>query len=225
MRSPDRILSYLYLQISCNTAQIPATCGNNSVQMYIYGCINPPAMESGYNGTLLTDEDMDRASEELVGKPILMEHLGPPIGTVKAVWRRPRDDRLMMVGHTDEDGVHADFARSMLADSSWGELSLSTTVPVNMKSFETGRKTFNEISVVKRGARDGTTIELCEKQTTPGKYKSDASTHQLIECSANKMNTNADVGAAASPSDPSNSAGSPEGELLRRYFFYSRFLC
>lgn len=153
--------------------------------MYIYGCINPPPMENGYNGTLLDREDMERASVELVGKPILMEHLGPPIGKVDAVWRRPADDRLMMVGHTNETGVHADFARSMLKDKSWAELSLSTTVPVDMNSLKAGRKTFNEISVVKKGARVGTTIELCELQTSPGKYKSDRVTHNVIKCSAN----------------------------------------
>jgi hypothetical protein len=155
--------------------------------MYIYGCINPPPMKNGYNGTLLDQEDMERASVELVGKPILMEHLGPPIGKVDAVWRRPADDRLMMVGHTNETGVHADFARSMLKDKSWGELSLSTTVPVDMSSLKAGRKTFNEISVVKKGARVGTTIELCELQTSPEKYKSDRVTHNVIKCSANSV--------------------------------------
>ena len=189
--------------------------------VFVYGCINPPAKGAGYDGTLLTEADMDRAAQELVGKPILMEHSGPPVGSVDAVWRRPQDGRLMMVGHTNDDSVHGRFIRNMLGDGTWRELSLSTTVPVDMKTLSTGRKTFNEVSIVEKGLRDGTTIEAIEDKTNGSNYKSAGVGFAVVNCSQQSATMSAAAGPAAAAAPPPAAADAsaqplPQEELLRR---------
>ena len=184
-----------------------------------YGCVNPQGESTGYNGMKLTQSEVTRAAVELVGKPVKMEHSGPPVGRILSSWENT-DGKLMVVGQADEVDFAGKFTRNMMNSKQWGELSLSSSMPIDLSTMQTGEKRFNEISVVAKGLRDGTQIHRLEKETagieynTPGKF---SSTIQ-VDCSAN-MSASASAGGESSAmqtSGDSAAAAAADPALLNR---------
>jgi hypothetical protein len=133
------------------------------------GCANPPGREHGYNGFELDKQDVVKASRELVGVPLLIEHSGNPVGRIEDAWVA-KDGRLLVCGATSSDSVRGLYAKNMIAGGSYPELSIGSTAFVDPDALRVTGKTYNEVSIVERGLRDGTTIDSKTKTRAPS-YK------------------------------------------------------
>lgn len=133
------------------------------------GCANPPGREQGYNGFELDQQDVVKASRELVGVPLLIEHKGEPVGRIEDAWVA-KDGRLLVCGATSSDSVRGLYAKNMIAGGSYPELSIGSTAFVDPDALRVTGKSYNEVSIVERGLRDGTTIDSKTK-TRPSSYK------------------------------------------------------
>jgi hypothetical protein len=106
----------------------------------------------------LTDTDINGAiaSQSLVGLPVKIEHTGVPVGKVLSTW--DNDGRLDLLLEVNEKifegGVVSRFVRSHVVR----DLSLGYTVGLQFsetsQSFTATKKTFEEVSIVRIGARD-----------------------------------------------------------------------
>lgn len=143
------------------------------------GCANPVGREVGYNGFELDNADVRIACKEIVGKPILIEHQGAPVGVVESAWVA-QDGRMMVVGATDETNPRGLFAKNLLVDQAFTELSLGSTARVDTDTLDVRDKHFHELSLVEKGLREGTEIESLD-QTKRTSYK-DALVQ--VQCSA-----------------------------------------
>ena len=106
----------------------------------------------------MTDSDIKSAigDESLVGLPVKIEHTGVPVGKVLSTWDNcGRLDMLLEVNEgIFEGGVVSRFVRSQVVR----DLSLGYTVGLQFsetsQSFTATKKTFQEVSIVRVGARD-----------------------------------------------------------------------
>jgi hypothetical protein len=162
-----------------------------------FGCVNPQGECGDYNGMKLTKSEVTRAASELVGKPVKMEHSGPPVGSVLSSWENS-DGRLMVVGKANESDFAGKFTRNMLNCGQWTELSLSSSMPIDLKTMTTGEKRFNEVSVVAKGLRAGTHIHRLEKETAAVGYNTPGNFYSTID-----VNCSANMSAAAGSSSQS----------------------
>ena len=181
-----------------------------------YGCVNPTGEGDNYNGTKLTKTEVTRAARELVGKPIKMEHSGPPVGNVISSWEN-EVGQLMVVGKAEERDFAGKFTRNMLNSGQWAELSLSSSMPFDFATMTTGEKRFNEVSVVAKGLRDGTHIHRLEKETEAVGYNTNKNFQSTIQvnCSAN-MSAAAASGTEGTPADQPGSEPMGDPQLLNR---------
>ena len=133
------------------------------------GCANPPGREEGYNGFELDRRDVVKASSELVGAPLLIEHGGPSVGCIDDAWVA-KDGRLLVCGSTCSDTVRGLYAKNMIAGGGYPELSIGSTVFVDPDALKVTGKSYHEVSIVERGLRDGTTIDS-KSRTRLNAYK------------------------------------------------------
>jgi hypothetical protein len=111
-----------------------------------------------YQGLYLTDNDIKGAIDDqsLVGLPVKIEHTGVPVGKVLSTWdNKGRLDMLLEVNENFFEGdVVSRFVRSHVVR----DLSLGYTVGLQFsetsQSFTATKKTFQEVSIVRIGARD-----------------------------------------------------------------------
>jgi hypothetical protein len=129
-----------------------------------------------YQGLYLTDNDIKSAigDESLVGLPVKIEHTGVPVGKVLSTWdNHGRLDMLLEVNEKIfEGGVVSRFVRSQVVR----DLSLGYTVGLQFsetsQSFTATKKTFQEVSIVRIGARDTCHIHgFSDPETNPGPKK------------------------------------------------------
>jgi hypothetical protein len=165
--------------------------------MQFYGCANPPARDAAYNGFELNDVDLRRACEQIKGKPVLIEHAGKPVGTVDSAWVG-QDGRMMVVGSMNERQARGKYARNLVLAGDLGELSLGSLVSFDADSLHVGDKTFQELSLVERGLRDGTVIEARGGTTRPS-YKAGLLS---LKCSRRPMADAPPAQQAAAPAAP-----------------------
>jgi hypothetical protein len=106
----------------------------------------------------LTDTDINGAiaDQSLVGLPVKIEHTGVPVEKVLSTW--DNDGRLDLLLEVNEKifegGIVSRFVRSHVVR----DLSLGYTVGLQFsetsQKFTTTKKTFQEVSIVRIGARD-----------------------------------------------------------------------
>ena len=128
--------------------------------MLLWGTANPEGMEDDYQGIFLNKSDIqsmvrqveeaNRTSNKI---PVHLEHKGVPVGHVVSAWAH--HDTLQCVLELDErvfeGAIGSEFVRSGICN----ELSLGYSVDMqnSANGMKALRKTLNEISVVKKGAR------------------------------------------------------------------------
>lgn len=178
---------------------------NDSEVFRFFGCANPRGRSNSYNGFELTEADAAIAAEQLVGKPVLIEHEGEPVGEVEAAWIG-KDGRLMVVGKTSNEGARAKYARNMVIDGSLGELSLGSTASIDTDTLDVTNKSMVELSLVENGLRDGTIIEDKTRTERPS-YKD--TLQVAIACSAGRGVT---MSATESEAPPQPSTVAPESK-------------
>jgi hypothetical protein len=126
--------------------------------MLVAGVCNPTGEAASYNGLYLTATELDGLVAEIRGTPIKAEHTGEALGTVVSGFV---DDTgaLNCVVRID-DSLEGEIARGLVRDGVASDFSLGYTVEVShsANSLRAGRKQLLEISLVRRGAREGCRI-------------------------------------------------------------------
>lgn len=180
-----------------------------------YGCANPKGRGKEYNGFEFTEKDVRLAASELVGKPVLIEHEGNPVGEVEAAWVGS-DGRLLVVGKTNDNNVRSRFARNLVIDGGLNELSLGTACHVDTDKLQVSNKHVQELSLVERGLRDGTVI-AGSSRTERSTYKNNLQVQ--IQCSGTArrtMSAEANVTAPPSAQDDNTAVATTEQEAAPR---------
>ena len=133
------------------------------------GCANPRGREAPYDGFELTHSDLALACKEIVGKPLLIEHEGQPVGAVESAWLAA-DGRMLVQAQTDNSTARGLLARNLVVDGLLPELSLGSTASLDTEALTVSNKRVHELSLVEQGLRDGTVIEQADESDRPS-YK------------------------------------------------------
>jgi hypothetical protein len=126
--------------------------------MLIVGICNPCGEDDAYNGLYLTKQEIATLVREktLLQTPIKTEHAGAAIGSVVSAHVTDAGE-LQCVMELDEQHAAGAVVRGFIRDGLAPELSLGYVVDVTHSSnrLQAGAKRVLEISVVKKGAREG----------------------------------------------------------------------
>jgi hypothetical protein len=128
--------------------------------MLVYGTANPEGEEDAFMGVYLKRSDITEfvKNNSLVNLPLKIEHTEQTVGTVISAWQH--NNRLDCVIRINDDNIDGVFAKEFVKNGLCPELSLSYSVTMqHSKDGLTGdKKELLELSLVKRGARDGCRI-------------------------------------------------------------------
>ena len=111
-----------------------------------------------YQGLYLTDTDIKSAIDDqsLVGLAVKIEHTGVSVGKVLSTW--DNKGRLDMLLQVDEKIFEGDVVSRFVRSQVVRDLSLGYTVGLQFseasQSFTATKKIFQEVSIVRIGARD-----------------------------------------------------------------------
>ena len=144
--------------------------------MLVLGTCNPAGEGGSYNGLYLKQEELQElvSSREMVGVPVKTEHSGQGVGSVVSTFLR-EDGALQCVMDVPEDSVRSSLAGGFVRDGVAAELSLGYTVDVahseeagaGEKKLKAGRKRVLEVSLVRKGARQGCHILAYQEEGQP----------------------------------------------------------
>ena len=126
--------------------------------MLVAGVCNPTGEAAGYNGLYLTAGELEGLAAGIRGTPVKAEHTGEALGTVVSGFV-DRTGALNCVVRID-DSLEGEIARGLVRDGIAADFSLGYTVEVthSEERLLAGRKQLLEISLVRRGAREGCRI-------------------------------------------------------------------
>ena len=129
--------------------------------MLVHGVANPQGETDGYNGLYFTGTELKKLAEDLrtgvtAEVPIKAEHTGEPIGHVVSGFIGD-DSALHCIMKINEASVDGAIAAGLVRDGIAAELSLGYAVDVHHSDgrYEAAQKTLLEISLVRKGARQG----------------------------------------------------------------------
>ena len=130
------------------------------------GTCNPPGEARGYNGLYLTDAELRAAVDAgtLRGVPVKAEHAGAEVGRIVSAMLGPKGE-LQAVLEVDEGSVLGSLAGGFVRDGVAAELSLGYVVDVQHSGtdrLQAGAKKVLEVSLVRKGAREGCHIHAYE---------------------------------------------------------------
>ena len=134
--------------------------------MLIYGTANPSGEEESFMGVYLKRSDITEFvnNNSLLNLPLKIEHTDTQVGTVISAWEH--NNRLDCVIRIDDDNIDGVFAKEFVRNGLCPELSLSYSVTMqhSKEGLSGEKKELLEISLVKRGARDGCHIHAFSKK-------------------------------------------------------------
>jgi hypothetical protein len=134
--------------------------------MLVYGCCNPDGEDNAFKGVYLRKEDISSlVNTNAFNKlPVKIEHTGEPVGEIVSAWKN--GEKLDCVMRINDNSIDSMFAREFIKNRTCPELSLSYTVTMeNSKDGLKGeRKELIEVSIVRKGARDGCHIHAFSKK-------------------------------------------------------------
>ena len=142
--------------------------------MLLLGTCNPRGERATYNGLYYTENELAAmvSSGALCGVPIKKEHTGASLGTVVSGFL---DDSgaLQCVMEVDESTVEGCIASGFVRDGVAADLSLGYTVDVQhtQDRLKAGEKKMLEISIVRKGAREGCHISAYQDAGGPVVFK------------------------------------------------------
>lgn len=132
--------------------------------MLVCGVANPRGEAEGYNGLHLKDSEIDEILRErsMVGIPVKLEHKGVSIGSVVSAFK-DHQGNLNCVLDVQDSEIEGAIATEWIKDNTASELSLGYFVDINQtdagsgpgSQLKAGKKKINEVSVVRKGARQG----------------------------------------------------------------------
>jgi len=126
--------------------------------MFVWGTANPPGESVGYNGLFLTEDDIKGVVQDhsLNGLPVKIEHKGIQVGRVVTAWNN--NGKLDLLIDVDERVLEGDVVSRFVRNKVCNDLSLGYTVGLQYsetaKTYTPSKKTFNEVSIVRAGARE-----------------------------------------------------------------------
>jgi phage head maturation protease len=123
--------------------------------MLVAGVCNPRGECPGYNGLYLTSKELVDVAATMRGAPVKAEHSGVVLGAVVSGFVAS-DGALNCVVRLDET-LEGEIVRGLVRDGVASDFSLGYHVDVTHsdKRLVAGKKTLLEVSVVRRGARQG----------------------------------------------------------------------
>ena len=129
-------------------------------QTLLWGTANPEGMDNEYQGIYLNKDDIksmvqqvEEAHKQNKRIPVHLEHKGVPVGHVVTAWAHK--DTLQCVLQLDERVFEGSIGGEFVRNGICNELSLGYSVDLqnSARGITAVKKTLNEISVVKKGAR------------------------------------------------------------------------
>lgn len=123
------------------------------------GVANPEGEQDGYNGLFLTADDISLAVKEnaMDGLPVKIEHKGVPVGKVVTSWVNKGKMELLI--DVNEKNFEGNIVSRFVRDNLVNDLSLGYNVGLEFsdrtQSYVAASKTYNEVSIVRKGARTG----------------------------------------------------------------------
>ena len=130
--------------------------------LLLWGQANPEAYEDSYKGVYLNKQDMtDMVQQVNQAKasgskiPVLIEHTGSPIGHVVSAWV-DKANTLQCVLELSDKSLESAIGQQLIRDGVVKELSLGYLLDIKQtkNGFDASKKSLQEISIVKKGARD-----------------------------------------------------------------------
>jgi hypothetical protein len=127
--------------------------------MLIWGVANPEGEQDGYNGLFLTADDIALAVQgsAMDGLPVKIEHKGVPVGKVVTSWINKGKMELLV--DVDENIFEGNIVSRFVRDNVVSDFSLGYNVGLQFsdtsQSYVAASKTYNEVSLVRKGARTG----------------------------------------------------------------------
>jgi len=126
--------------------------------MLLLGTCNPAGESSTYNGLYYKQDELQQMVEggRLRGIPVKQEHMGSEVGCVVSSFIDSRG-ALQCVMEVDESTVEGTIAKGFICDGIALDLSLGYSVDVRNtdNKMQAGEKRLLEISLVRKGARQG----------------------------------------------------------------------
>ena len=129
--------------------------------MLSVACVHPKGEPDGTDTLYLCDGEMDRAADQLRGRPVLFEHDSDPVGKVIHAYQDKTDRKLYAVFETNNDTFGGSVAGNFVRSGLVTEVSLGHTCDIQHSANGDQKvinKTPTELSLVQKGARAGTRI-------------------------------------------------------------------
>ena len=137
--------------------------------MFVIGTCNPRGEDASYNGLYLTDSEIEDvvANKKMQGIPVKSEHCGSDIGKVISTYMNEQRE-LKCVLEIDEKNLEGSLASGFVWDNIAKDLSLGYVVDVQQSGakLQAKEKKILEVSLVRKGARKGCHITMCERDNT-----------------------------------------------------------
>jgi len=160
----------------------------------VLGVCNPKGEHDAYNGLYFRESEMRAMvdNKSLHGLPVRTEHGTGDIGKIVSTYMRD-DGGLQCLLSLEGRDLHDKIAQGFVRDGVALELSLGYTVDIQQsrdKLHATDKKVL-EVSLVKKGARQGCHILAFEDVNKPAYVRSAAQTKMPSVCDVNTLVTNA----------------------------------
>ena len=135
--------------------------------MLVVGICNPAGEQAGYNGLYLTQDELRRVVQQdaMRNLPVKTEHCGSAVGSVISAFIDAQG-QLNCVMHIEEDSLPAALTRDFIRRGIAADLSLGYTVDIRNHDdkLHAAEKTILEVSIVRKGARNGCHITAYENE-------------------------------------------------------------
>lgn len=126
--------------------------------MLVMGICNPTGEDDTYNGLYLTRNELKNvvSSQSMMNLPVKTEHAGSTVGKVVSSFLDDQG-RLQCVMQIETESLSADLVRGFIRKGIAADLSLGYTVDIKNhdNKLRAAEKTILEVSLVRKGARNG----------------------------------------------------------------------
>lgn len=142
--------------------------------MLVVGVYNPAGEADGYNGLYLTQNELRSvvSNGSMRDLPVMAEHSGSAVGSVISAFI-DANGQLNCVMHLEKDSLSADLTREFIRKGIAADLSLGYTVDIKNhdSKLHAAAKKIVEVSIVRKGAREGCHITAYENDSRNVVYK------------------------------------------------------
>lgn len=124
--------------------------------LHVIGTIHPPATSEKTEADDLTKAEMVVRENDLVGRPVLVEHDGAPVGEVLTSWIHHDTGSLKMAANINDPNVQAQVKSGQMRGLSIGSKLIH---PVGTDASRRVSQILDEVSVCEKPRRHGCYVE------------------------------------------------------------------